>query len=760
MGFSMQWSCLTVLSCLLCTGGEVRCDCTKERIQIEGGSYTFTKQLNKDSVLIYQCPDDYYPYPHLTRLCQPDGSWRPAPKRYPPQKCKVVECPDPNVLQNGNVVPFLEKYFVHNETAYECYSGYTLKGSSKRVCLPNGKWSDSTPICSRDSTENNCADPGIPAGTSRTGDIFGIDNTVKYSCIGNLLLVGSEERVCQESGQWTGIEPACYYRHTFDTSLEVSESFGSAIRDSLTILKPLDDTQLGRKIRIPKNGTLNIYIGVDISESIEQEYIDDAIAAITVLISKISSFSVTPNYEIVFFSSEVFEIVKILDFLDEDVKPKNMLHELKKFKVGDKNTGTDLNLLFKTFLERMSIIKQRVGDKKFEEHRHVLMVFTDGAFNMGGSPDRTVQQIKNMVYLDPTGQKKNESRDEYLDIYIFAIGRDPIDRDLMLLTAGNDGKHYFRMKEINNLNETFDDIIDEEEVKDLCGLHKEYKTEINGERKMYPWSAFVRVENQGTRNCLGSLVTSKFILTAAHCFKFGDLAEHVKVEIADGGIRDKYVKEFKLHQKYDIKAKVKIGVSEFYDYDVALIQLEKDVKISNMARPICIPCTIATSNALQLVGHSTCKQQEEILLKNHLERVNFLTKQASSVTLKEAHAKLGGNRAECIGHALAAPGITTTNVSEVVTDNFLCTGGRTPFRDNIACHGDSGGAVFKHYERRTIQVALVSWGNEDLCKYGVVESGVNSRDFHINLFKVVPFLKSILGNENQTDFTPLDFLPN
>lgn len=33
---------------------------------------------------------------------------------------------------------------------------------------------------------------------------------------------------------------------------------------------------------------------------------------------------------------------------------------------------------------------------------------------MGGSPDRTVQKIKNMVYLDPTGQKKNESRDEYL----------------------------------------------------------------------------------------------------------------------------------------------------------------------------------------------------------------------------------------------------------------------------------------------------------------------------------------------------------
>lgn len=63
----------------------------------------------------------------------------------------VVECPDPNVLISGNVSPPQEKYYVDNETTYECDSGYTLRGSSRRICLPNGKWSGSTPICSRDS---------------------------------------------------------------------------------------------------------------------------------------------------------------------------------------------------------------------------------------------------------------------------------------------------------------------------------------------------------------------------------------------------------------------------------------------------------------------------------------------------------------------------------------------------------------------------------------------------------------------------------
>lgn len=46
----------------------------------------------------------------------------------------------------------------------------------------------------------------------------------------------------------------------------------------------------------------------------------------------------------------------------------------------------------------------------------------------------------------------------------------------------------------------------------------------------------------------------------------------------------KKVKTFKLHPKYNIKAKINEGVKEFYDYDVALIQLVDDVQISNAVR--------------------------------------------------------------------------------------------------------------------------------------------------------------------------------
>lgn len=44
-------------------------------------------------------------------------------------------------------------------------------------------------------------------------------------------------------------------------------------------------------------------------------------------------------------------------------------------------------------------------------------------------------------------------------------------------------------------------------------------------------------------------------------------------------------------------------------------------------------------------------------------------------------------RGECIRHALDAEGVDTDNPEVAVTENFLCTGGRNPQRDHIACRG-------------------------------------------------------------------------
>lgn len=46
----------------------------------------------------------------------------------------------------------------------------------------------------------------------------------------------------------------------------------------------------------------------------------------------------TPNYEIVFFSSEIFEVVNIIDFLDDNAQrtKETFIEKVEKFVVGGK----------------------------------------------------------------------------------------------------------------------------------------------------------------------------------------------------------------------------------------------------------------------------------------------------------------------------------------------------------------------------------------------------------------------------------------
>jgi len=74
------------------SGGEVYCICTEEKVQMDGGNYTLTKQLETSSLMIYRCPEDYYPYPSMTRVCQANGFWRPQPKIFLPQRCRGEWC--------------------------------------------------------------------------------------------------------------------------------------------------------------------------------------------------------------------------------------------------------------------------------------------------------------------------------------------------------------------------------------------------------------------------------------------------------------------------------------------------------------------------------------------------------------------------------------------------------------------------------------------------------------------------------------------
>ncbi|KAJ8266023.1 hypothetical protein GJAV_G00125050 [Gymnothorax javanicus] len=732
-----------------CNGVPVDANCTGEGLSIRGGNYTLSDGLRVGSTLIYRCLEGYYPYPAMTRQCQRRGRWSPTPDSKRPQECKRVTCPDPLVFENGDVFPIQMIYYVTNETTFKCFDGYNQWGSRSRICQSNGKWNGSTPIC--DSASDHCPDPGVPPGARRTGRRFGIDDKVTYRCDQGLTLLGSDERVCLESGEWTGVEPACYSKFAFDNAEEVARSFAASLQDSLG---GDDGGQEGKKIRLQKAGNLHIYIALDYSESVKEPDFEWSKICVLKLIEKISFFPVNPKYGILAFATEPKWIVDIADPNNENI---DIIAELTKFKYyekGDKS-GTNIAAAFADIHAKMSFLEAN-NKQGFKDIQQVIIMFTDGRANMGGSAAAKVDKIRSLLNVA-------NNREDFLDIYVFGLGNDIDEREIdKLVSKKPPEKHFFKLKSKELMEEMLDLLIDEDKsVLGTCGVYRDYdKDSPFTKRWRYPWVARVEVTRQGNKSdCMGALVSSHFVLTAAHCLRISDKTNLIKVRIEDGDNMYtgavKEVETFMMHEKYDVQVKADQGIAEFYDYDVALIQLKKAVKFSPQVRPICIPCTEETNRALKLDDKATCKDHENLLLKGNVEHAQFMD--IKKLKFKNVTIKLDKNlMASCLKDVKDVMKID--DATEMVTENFLCTGGIEKVTDNVACKGDSGGPLFLERRRRRIQVGVVSFGIKNLCqKESMPLSDAKSRDFHINLFKVQPFLKKYLGDGTKS-FAPTKFI--
>ncbi|XP_036425941.1 transmembrane protease serine 6 isoform X1 [Colossoma macropomum] len=217
-----------------------------------------------------------------------------------------------------------------------------------------------------------------------------------------------------------------------------------------------------------------------------------------------------------------------------------------------------------------------------------------------------------------------------------------------------------------------------------CGL-RQFSTRVVGGvdavEGEWPWQASLQVS--GRHICGGALISTQWVVSAAHCFYDDRLYSPSVWTVYLGKLRLRgtsqteealRVSHIHLHQYYD---------DETHDYDLALLRLDRPVSSGTLAQPACLP-----SHTHQLEPGLLCWVTGWGALREGGSTSDVLQKVDVRLVSEDA----------CI-----------RSYGYIITPRMLCAGYRSGGKD--ACQGDSGGPlVCQEPSGRWFLAGVVSWG--------------------------------------------------
>ena len=123
-----------------------------------------------------------------------------------PPVCEPVPCSPPNIPANGSYVPETTTHHYGDIIDFSCLPGFKLIGANSSFCNSTGQWSKESPSCQIKDC-GNLTDP--INGTVSHPDGTSFNQRAYYHCSEGYTLNGTDTRTCNESGNWTFEAPTC-----------------------------------------------------------------------------------------------------------------------------------------------------------------------------------------------------------------------------------------------------------------------------------------------------------------------------------------------------------------------------------------------------------------------------------------------------------------------------------------------------------------------------------------------------------------------